>query len=82
MVRDNRQGGFNKDGQRDNRQGGFNKDGQRDGRQGGFSGRSGQGSGRGQSGKSSFDAPVQTKPSSNRQNKNAHKNDRFDKEIG
>ena len=77
--RDNRQGGFNKDGQRDNRQGGFNKDGQRDGRQGGFSGRSGQGSGRGQSGKSSFDAPVQTKPSSNRQNKNAHKNDRFDK---
>ena len=81
--RDNRQGGFNRDGQRDNRQGGFNRDGQRDNRQGGF-GRDGQGnrqggSGRSQSSKSSFDTPVQTKPSSNRQNKNAHKNDRFDK---
>ena len=65
-----RQGGFNKDGQRDNRQGGFSRDGQ-DSRQGG--------AGRSQSGKSSFDAPVQTKPSSGRQNKNAHKNDRFDK---
>ena len=90
----NRQGGFNRDGQRENRQGGFNRDGQgnrqggfnRDGqgnRQGGFN-RDGQGSrqggaGRSQSSKSSFDAPVQTKPSSNRQNKNAHKNDRFDK---
>ena len=30
-------------------------------------------------GKSSFDTPIQTKPTSNRQNKNAHKNDRFDK---
>ena len=30
-------------------------------------------------GKSSFDTPIQTKPSSNRQNKNAHKNARFDK---
>ena len=81
--RDNRQGGFNRDGQRDNRQGGFNRDGQRDNRQGGFN-RDGQGnrqggSGRSQSSKSSFDTPVQTKPSSNRQNKNAHKNDRFDK---
>ncbi len=98
----NRQGGFNRDGQRENRQGSFNRDGQggfnrdgqgnrqggfnRDGqgnRQGGFN-RDGQGSrqggaGRSQSSKSSFDAPVQTKPSSNRQNKNAHKNDRFDK---
>ena len=77
----NRQGGFNRDGQ-GNRQGGFNRDGQGN-RQGGFN-RDGQGSrqggaGRSQSSKSSFDAPVQTKPSSNRQNKNAHKNDRFDK---
>ena len=30
-------------------------------------------------GKSSFDPPIQTKPTSNRQNKNSHKNDRFDK---
>ena len=80
--RENRQGGFNRDGQ-GNRQGGFNRDGQRENRQGGFN-RDGQGSrqggaGRSQSSKSSFDAPVQTKPSSNRQNKNAHKNDRFDK---
>ncbi len=79
-----RQGGYgNRDGQ-GSRQGGFNKDGQRDNRQGGFGNRDGQGSrqggaGRSQSGKSSFDAPVQTKPSSGRQNKNAHKNDRFDK---
>ena len=28
-------------------------------------------------GKSSFDTPIQTKPTSNRQNKNSHKNDRF-----
>ncbi|MFQ9702460.1 MAG: hypothetical protein ACLR0U_09625 [Enterocloster clostridioformis] len=34
---------------------------------------------RGQGRKSSFDTPIQTKPSSNRQNKNAHKNARFDK---
>ncbi len=34
--RDNRQGGFNNNGQRDNRQGGFNNNGQRDNRQGGF----------------------------------------------
>ena len=30
-------------------------------------------------GKSSFDTPIQTKPTSNRQNKNSHRNDRFDK---
>ena len=30
-------------------------------------------------GESSFDTPIQTKPTSNRQNKNSHKNDRFDK---
>ena len=29
--------------------------------------------------KSSYDTPIQTKPTSNRQNKNSHKNDRFDK---
>ena len=80
-----RQGGFNgnRDGGRDgNRQGGFN--GNRDGnRQGGFGSRDGGrqgGQGRGQSGaKMSFDTPVQAKPSSGRQNKNNHKNDRFDK---
>ncbi len=85
----NRQGGFsgNRDG--GNRQGGF---GGRDGgnRQGGFGGSrdggsrpGGQGrpqSGRSQSsGKMAFDTPVQTKPSSSRQNKNSHKNERFDK---
>ncbi len=78
----NRQGFGSREGQtRDGRQSFGNREGQtRDGRSGGFSGRSGQGSGRGQSaGKVSFDAPVQTKPSSGRQNKNAHKNDRFDK---
>ena len=31
------------------------------------------------SGKMSFDTPIQAKPTSNRQNKTAHKNDRFDK---
>ncbi len=31
------------------------------------------------SGKMTFDNPLQTKPTSGRQNKNAHKNDRFDK---
>ncbi len=78
----NRQGGFK--GSRDgNRQGGFK--GNRDGnRQGGFGGRDGGnrqgGQGRSQSGaKMSFDTPVQAKPSSSRQNKNSHKNDRFDK---
>ena len=47
----NRQGGFNRDGQRDgNRQGGFNRDGQRDGnRQGGFN-RDGQRDGNRQGG--------------------------------
>ena len=39
--RENRQGGFNRDGQ-GNRQGGFNRDGQRENRQGGFN-RDGQG---------------------------------------
>ena len=81
--RDNRgQGGFN--GNRDNRggQGGFS--GNRDGRsqgQGGFGGnRSGSGhQGQRDGGAKNYDTPIQTKPSSNRQVKNAHKNDRYDK---
>ena len=82
--RDSRgQSGFG--GNRDGRgQGGF-------GSQGGFGGRSGddnrdsrgnRDSRRGgrDSGRSSFDSPIQTKPTNNRQqNKTAHKNDRFDK---
>ena len=81
--RDNRgQGGFG--GNRDNRggQGGFS--GNRDGRsqgQGGFGGnRSGSGrQGQRDGGAKNYDTPIQTKPSSNRQVKNAHKNDRYDK---
>ena len=81
--RDNRgQGGFG--GNRDNRggQGGFS--GHRDGRsqgQGGFGGnRSGSGrQGQRDGGAKNYDTPIQTKPSSNRQVKNAHKNDRYDK---
>ena len=82
----NRQGGFG--GNRDGRQGGFSgRDGNRDGRQGGFSGRPGDDRGRGdgrrssgsRDSKPSFDT-LQTKPTSTRQtNKNAHKNDRYDK---
>ena len=90
--RDNRgnQGGFG--GNRDNRgQGGFggNRDGQgsfsgnRDNRggQGGFGGnRSGSGrQGQRDGGSKNYDTPIQTKPGSNRQVKNAHKNDRYDK---
>ena len=92
--RDGRQGGFG--GSRDGRsQGGFggSRDGRS---QGGFGGRMGddkdrdsrdprgnrdsrRGGGR-DSGRPSFDSPIQTKPTSNRQqNKSAHKNDRFDK---
>ena len=71
--RDNRngQGGFQ--GNRDNRggQGGFQ--GNRDNR-GGQSGRSGQ-----RDSAKSFDSPLATKPQSNRANKNAYKNDRYDK---
>ena len=83
--RDNRsQGGFN--GNRDNRdnrgQGGFggNRDGRSQG-QGGFGGnRSGSGrQGQRDGGAKNYDTPIQTKPSSNRQVKNAHKNDRYDK---
>ena len=71
--RDNRngQGGFQ--GYRDNRggQGGFQ--GNRDNR-GGQGGRSGQ-----RDSAKSFDTPLATKPQSNRANKNAYKNDRYDK---
>ncbi len=87
----NRQTGFggNRDGNRGNGFGG-NRDGNRGpagsrdgGRgQGGFSGnRSGGASRPGQrdSGGRSFDTPIQAKPTSNRQNKNNYKNDRYDK---
>ncbi|MDO5416295.1 MAG: translation initiation factor IF-2, partial [Lachnospiraceae bacterium] len=68
---DGQRGGYQ--GSRDNR-----GDGQRGGYQGGQGGRSG--SGRGQNSKSAFDTPIQTKPTSNRQaNKNAYKNDKYDK---
>ncbi len=84
-----RSGGYqgNRDGQRS---GGYQ--GSRDGRgyqggqggrdqRGGFSGaRDGQRGGRSQgSSKSAFDTPLQTKPTSSRQNKNAYKNDKYDK---
>ena len=71
--RDNRngQGGFQ--GNRDNRngQGGFQ--GNRDNR-GGQGGRSSQ-----RDSAKSFDTPLATKPQSNRANKNAYKNDRYEK---
>ena len=86
-TRDGRNGGFG--GNRAGRQGGF---GNRDGRSGGFgqdkdrdsrstgNRDSRRGNGRDAGRSSSFDSPIQTKPSSTRQtNKNAHKNDRFDK---
>ena len=92
--RDGRSGGFgNREGNRDGRSGGFgNREGNRDGRSGGFgqdkdrdsrstgNRDSRRGNGRDAGRSSSFDSPIQTKPSSTRQtNKNAHKNDRFDK---
>ncbi len=75
-----RQGGFQ--GNRDSsRQGGFQ--GNRDSnRQGGFQGGrdSGRGGHPGQKDISkSFDTPIATKPQSNRGNKNAYKNDKYDK---
>ena len=74
--RDGRQGGF---GNRDGRSGGFGQDKDRDSRStGNRDSRRGNGRDAGRS--SSFDSPIPTKPSSTRQtNKNAHKNDRFDK---
>ena len=87
----NREGGFNRDnnrqgggfgGNRDNRQGGgFNRDNNRQG--GGFNGNRQGGSGRpGQrdGGSKSYDTPIQTKPTNNRQQtNNAHKKDKYDK---
>ena len=88
-YRGNRDGQGGRDGQRSggyqgNRDGrGFqgSRDGQGRDQRGGFSGgRDGQRGGRGQSSsKSAFDTPIQTKPTSNRQNKNAYKNDKYDK---
>ena len=71
--RDNRngQGGFQ--GNRDNRNGQGGCQGNRDNR-GGQGGRSGQ-----RDSAKSFDTPLATKPQSNRANKNAYKNDRYDK---
>ena len=74
------QGGFG--GNRDNRgQGGFGGNRDNRGGQGGFGGnRSGSGrQGQRDGGAKNYDTPIQTKPSSNRQVKNAHKNDRYDK---
>ena len=82
----NRQGGFNRDNNRQggfggNREGGFNRDNNRQG--GGFSGNRQGGSGRpGQrdGGSKSYDTPIQTKPTNNRQQtNNAHKKDKYDK---
>ncbi|MCI8836640.1 MAG: translation initiation factor IF-2 [Hungatella sp.] len=81
----NRPGGFQN---RDGRPGGFQ--GRDGGRPGGFQGRDGnrpQGQGgRVQGGRpgqkdisKSFDTPIATKPQSNRGNKNAYKNDKYDK---
>ena len=84
--RDNRnsQGGYQ--GNRDNRngQGGFQGNRDNRGGQGGFQGnrdnRGGQGGRSGQRDSAkSFDTPLATKPQSNRANKNAYKNDRYDK---
>ncbi len=71
------QGYANRDGARG--QGYGNRDGARG--QGGFSGGRGGAPRPGQrdSGARSFDTSIQAKPSSNRQNKNNHKNDRYDK---
>ncbi len=69
----NRSGGFQ--GRDGNRPGGFNRDGNRPG-QGGRpqTGRPGQ-----KDISKSFDTPMATKPQSNRGNKNAYKNDKYDK---
>ena len=79
--RDGRSGGFgNREGNRDGRNGGFG--GNRDGRQGGFGNRDGRSGGFGQ------DKDRDSRSTGNRDsrrgstrqtNKNAHKNDRFDK---
>ena len=66
-----RTGGYqgNRDGQP--RTGGYQGGGQQ--RPGGYQGN------RGKDAPKSFDTPIQSKPTSNRQNKNVYKNDRFDK---
>ena len=74
------QGYTNRDGARNQSGQGYgNRDGARG--QGGFSGGRGGAPRPGQrdSGARSFDTSIQAKPSSNRQNKNNHKNDRYDK---
>ena len=84
--RDNRGGQGGYQGNRDNRngQGGFQGNRDNRGGQGGFQGnrdnRGGQGGRSGQRDSAkSFDTPLATKPQSNRANKNAYKNDRYDK---
>ena len=84
--RDNRNGQGGYQGNRDNRngQGGFQGNRDNRGGQGGFQGnrdnRGGQGGRSSQRDSAkSFDTPLATKPQSNRANKNAYKNDRYDK---
>ena len=84
--RDNRGGQGGYQGNRDSRngQGGFQGNRDNRGGQGGFQGnrdnRGGQGGRSGQRDSAkSFDTPLATKPQSNRANKNAYKNDRYDK---
>ena len=84
--RDNRGGQGGYQGNRDNRngQGGFQGNRDNRGGQGGFQGnrdnRGGQGGRSSQRDSAkSFDTPLATKPQSNRANKNAYKNDRYDK---
>ena len=84
--RDNRGGQGGYQGNRDNRnsQGGYQGNRDNRGGQGGFQGnrdnRGGQGGRSSQRDSAkSFDTPLATKPQSNRANKNAYKNDRYDK---
>ena len=84
--RDNRGGQGGYQGNRDSRngQGGFQGNRDNRGGQGGFQGnrdnRGGQGGRSSQRDSAkSFDTPLATKPQSNRANKNAYKNDRYDK---
>ena len=75
--RDGQRGSYgNRDGQgRDGQRSYGNRDSQgRDNHQGSRTGER-----RGQASKSAFDSPIQSKPTSTRQNKNAYKNDKYDK---
>ena len=74
--RDGRPQGQGYQGNRDGRPQGQGYQGNRDGRPQGPGGRPGTGR---DGGAKSFDTPIQAKPTSNRGNKNAYKNDRFDK---